>query len=74
MQNAYVVSKSKFALGELYVTTPAHSALSSADIASALSRHANGDWGDVCAEDRDSNERALIEGSRLFSVYHGPKA
>lgn len=34
-----------------------------------LSRHATGDWGDVCAEDRRANEQALIDGSRIFSVY-----
>ena len=32
-------------------------------------RHAHGDWGDVCEEDRQANEQALIDGSRLLSVY-----
>jgi len=35
----------------------------------ALQRHAYGDWGDVCDEDLESNEEALIHGSRLMSVY-----
>lgn len=36
-------------------------------------RHEEGDWGEVCAEDRESNERALTSGRRIFSVYEcGP--
>jgi hypothetical protein len=34
-----------------------------------LNRHALGDWGDVCPEDWQANERALRDGDRLFSVY-----
>ena len=34
-----------------------------------LERHLRGDWGIVCAEDAAANEQALIEGSRIFSVY-----
>ncbi|WP_445370073.1 hypothetical protein ACH518_00235 (plasmid) [Methylomonas sp. HW2-6] len=34
-----------------------------------LSRHACGDWGDLCDEDRALNEAALAEGGRLMSVY-----
>ena len=33
-------------------------------------RHASGDWGDVCEEDRQENEFALENELRLFSVYH----
>ena len=32
-------------------------------------RHMAGDWGDVSDEDRVTNELALQEGDRLFSVY-----
>jgi hypothetical protein len=32
-------------------------------------RHAWGDWGDVGPEDAQANERALHEGSRVFSAY-----
>jgi hypothetical protein len=34
-----------------------------------LARHASGDWGDLCAFDHRQNERALREGSRVFSSY-----
>jgi hypothetical protein len=32
--------------------------------------HHSGDWGDVGPEDHAANVRALVEGTRLFSVYH----
>jgi hypothetical protein len=35
-----------------------------------LMRHAECDWGDVSSEDREANERALEDGSRILSVYH----
>ena len=34
-----------------------------------LVRHMLGDWGNMCEEDQQENERALIDGSRLFSAY-----
>jgi hypothetical protein len=34
-----------------------------------LSRHANGDWGDCCENDKLENDRALEDGERLMSVY-----
>lgn len=34
-----------------------------------LARHHRGDWGNVDAHDRESNDRAIIEGGRIFSVY-----
>jgi len=35
-----------------------------------LNRHAKGDWGDVDAEDKETNDQALKEGSRLLSAYN----
>ncbi len=32
-------------------------------------RHKNGDWGELPEEDADANERALQDGTRLFSAY-----
>jgi hypothetical protein len=31
--------------------------------------HARGDWGELCAEDRQENERALLRGGRVLSAY-----
>ena len=35
----------------------------------SLKRHANGDWGDLCDDDKKENENALKIGERLFSSY-----
>jgi len=32
-------------------------------------RHLNGDWGDLCAEDKAENELSLKQGFRLLSAY-----
>jgi hypothetical protein len=37
-----------------------------------LTRHATGDWGELCAFDRRQNEIALREGLRIFSSYKVP--
>jgi hypothetical protein len=34
-----------------------------------LQRHVRGDWGELCAEDRIANERAVHGGGRIFSSY-----
>jgi len=38
-------------------------------IAVALKRHAKGDWGDVCADDKRANDQSLKDESRLLSSY-----
>ncbi|MDD5094562.1 MAG: hypothetical protein PHV74_09315 [Dehalococcoidia bacterium] len=35
----------------------------------SLKRHSRGDWGELCQEDKETNESALLEGGRLFSAY-----
>lgn len=35
----------------------------------SLMRHLSGDFGNLCEEDKQANEIALIEGSRLLSAY-----
>jgi hypothetical protein len=37
-----------------------------------IDRHARGDWGDVCTEDRECNERSIEDGSRILSAYTMP--
>lgn len=34
-----------------------------------LIRHVTGDWGDLCADDRQANEAALRHEARIFSKY-----
>ena len=61
---------SRFPLGQIVATPNALAHLTGKDISTALRRHTQGDWGDVCPEDRAANNRALTEGLRLLSVYH----
>lgn len=42
-------------------------------VMNSLARHSSCDWGDLCKEDRASNDMALHEGSRLFSSYLIPE-
>ena len=59
----------KFSLGQIVMTANAAAQLPAEDIQKALARHAAGDWGEVCEEDRQENELSLKEGFRLLSVY-----
>ncbi len=60
----------RFRLGHIVATPNALSQLTPEDILLGLQRHQAGDWGDVDAHDQEANDRALLEGTRLFSVYH----
>jgi hypothetical protein len=59
-----------FPLGQLVATPNALEHITHEDIMAALQRHVAGDWGYVCAEDKQSNDRAVVEGTRILSVYH----
>ncbi|AII60895.1 hypothetical protein [Dehalococcoides mccartyi] len=39
-------------------------------IQKSLNRHVKGDWGDVDDEDKQTNDRALKQGTRLLSAYN----
>lgn len=56
-------------LGRTLITPGALSGVAPGDVASALRRHASGDWGDVCEADRQENDLSLREGFRIMSVY-----
>ena len=64
------MSAAKFSIGRLLSTPGALAKVSPEEMFTALSRHANGDWGDVNEHDRKENELSLQQGFRLFSVYH----
>ncbi len=38
-------------------------------IQKSLNRHVKGDWGDVDEEDKQNNDKALKQGTRLLSAY-----
>jgi hypothetical protein len=60
-----------FPLGKLVTTRGALMALLRAKQSPTefLSRHVNGDWGDLCAEDVAENEYAVAHGLRILSSY-----
>ena len=61
----------KYALGRIIATPGALEALEKNNQSPAefLQRHVRCDWGDVCEEDAELNNQALIDGSRLLSSY-----
>ncbi len=69
--------KELFELGRCCITPAAKAELAQGEypFECLLLRHHQGDWGDLDSDDLDANEAALINGSRLFSVYliHGKK-
>jgi len=59
-------------LGKIYGTMGALVAFARAldeDLNYYISRHANGDWGEVDEHDRKANQYALEHGLRVMSVY-----
>ncbi len=64
-------ARRQFPLGRLLVT-PGVLDLA-VDIWPLILRHAPGDWGDLEAEDRASNDRAVRFGGRIFSAYALPQ-
>ncbi len=62
-------NKPGFSLGQTYFTKNAFGTLDHADAFAALQRHGCGDWGECGEEDWQSNEEALFNEDRLFSVY-----
>ena len=60
-----------FALGQIVATPGSLELLSRLGLNPArfLQRHVTGDWGDLCAEDKEANTLALKEEARIFSSY-----
>jgi hypothetical protein len=58
-----------FELGQTVITANAQSTLHPEDVLLCLARHARCDWGNLGGEDKQLNEQALKEGSRLLSSY-----
>ena len=62
-----------FDLGRKAITPGANAQLHPIEILRALDRHARGDWGDVCTQDRHANDAAVENGTRLLSAYDSTK-
>lgn len=64
----------KFPVGEVVVTSGVHNLIqTNADFAlfvsKSFTKHCNGDWGDLCEEDKKTNEEALKYHYRILSKY-----
>jgi hypothetical protein len=64
-----ITHRAAFPLGELVITPNAAQRLIPREIHIALKRHESGDWGELCSEDKQENERAIQHGCRIFSAY-----
>jgi hypothetical protein len=63
--------KVQFPLGQILATPGALEALGRNNTTGLgyLQRHASGDWGVLCEEDKQANQEALQSGSRIMSAY-----
>lgn len=66
-----------FDTGALFMTSTVFSATCehrpfASFIRQCISRHQSSDWGDCCPDDAALNDAALLDGSRVFSVYTIP--
>lgn len=61
----------KFKLGNVVITRGCLEFLNDKDMTPLpyYRRHASGDWGKLCDEDKRLNDQALIDGGRLLSAY-----
>jgi hypothetical protein len=66
-----VVWRALFPLGRILATPGALDALERRGLKPDpfLARHVSGDWGDLCEEDRQTNNKALLLGYRILSAY-----
>jgi hypothetical protein len=67
-------SVTKFSLGKIFSSAGVHEMMIRDPsfmqfVNRSLARHAEGDWGDLCEEDKRENELSLREGFRLLSAY-----
>jgi hypothetical protein len=60
-----------FSLGQIVATSGALALMEEhgIDALALLSRHIRGDWGDLDEQDKEANDEALQDGSRILSAY-----
>ena len=69
-----VVSMAKFSIGRLYLTNGVNDACKSTQFAEflcrSMSRYIACDWGELCEDDKMSNDEAVVSGDdRIFAAY-----
>jgi hypothetical protein len=65
-------AKAKFLLGAIVATPGALKCFerTGENPFDFLRRHVEGDWGDLCPEDKEENELSVDEELRILSAYH----
>lgn len=65
------VNSPRFSLGQKVATPAALETLErlGKSVMEFIERHVRGDWGDLSDDDMQSNEDALVDGSRILSSY-----
>jgi hypothetical protein len=63
--------RAEFSLGQILATPGALQAIaeSGQEPLDFLRRHSQRDWGDICPADKQLNDQAVADGSRLLSAY-----
>lgn len=59
----------RFSPGEIVATRAVATEVSQLRLLECLNLHINGQWGELCQEDRDLNDAATHDGSRILSCY-----
>ena len=66
-----MIANAVFPLGRVVMTSGVHAIVQGGNLnpATYLRRHATGDWGDLCADDKQLNDQSVKGDGRLFSSY-----
>jgi hypothetical protein len=67
--SAHAYPTAKLRLGRIVSTPGALEQLTQEDILHGIQRHQAGDWGELDKEDRQANDVAMVNGTRILSVY-----
>lgn len=65
----YGPERFKFDPGRIVATPGVLKIVHGDDLTEALNRHLRGDWGDLCDEDKATNDYSFRQGGRLVSEY-----
>jgi hypothetical protein len=65
------VNQPRFSLGQVVATPQAMATLErlGKSVVEYIELHVKGDWGDLSEDDKQANEDALVDGSRILSSY-----
>lgn len=68
-KSIFVPCRPSFDLGQIVATPGALEATTHEQRQYYLARHSIGDWGRVCGEDWETNDKAVEDGDRILSAY-----